>query len=718
LGLNLIAVAWSDFSWLLNILQVVIGLGLIIFVHELGHFLVAKACGVRCDKFYLGFDFGGLRLWSHRWGETEYGIGIFPLGGYVKMLGQEDNPAKLREELERAKAASQQGGAAAAGDSNAAKSGKANENAGETPLDAAALAEAEQSLYDPRSYLAKSVPQRMAIISAGVIMNVVFAIFTGAVAYWGGVFNLNCGVGSVTPGSAAWKTNFQVDDKILSVNDKPMRRFTDMQQTIFLDAVRTIPVEIQRPGVEKPFVVELTPSNTPIPTIGVTNPLMAQLDKTHPTLPGGPAWRAEPKLAPGDVVVAVNDQPVARYGEIRRQLGLNPDKPLRLTVERPAPKAGREAGTNAGAAAMERLTVEIAPQPMLELGLIMPMGEITAIRNDSIAAKLGIQPGDRIVKLDGEPVGDAVRFPEKIRRLAASHAKIKLTVLRKEANLDFEIPLEPFGGYEYPEVTGEMMSLPEIGIAFASPKGKIEAVVPGGPADRAKVTAAQTIATAKLILPEKETLKATDWGQEWLKMDVETMPIDFSKPRVAWPLVVYLLQSMPPGTTVELTFTDKQTATLQPIEAKDWFLASRGLHFEPAGTIVKAKSFSNALRLGVEETGDSMTAVFKFLRRIHDIPRKIGGPVTIFKQAYHYAAKGFSDFCIFLTLIGANLAVLNALPIPVLDGGHMVFLLYEGITRKPPNERIQLLLSYIGLLLLLALMIFATGLDVGLISRD
>ena len=87
------------------ILMVAVGLGFVIFVHELGHFVVAKLCGVKCEKFYLGFDIAGLKLWKFRWGETEYGIGILPLGGYVKMLGQEDNPAKLREEMERAKAA-------------------------------------------------------------------------------------------------------------------------------------------------------------------------------------------------------------------------------------------------------------------------------------------------------------------------------------------------------------------------------------------------------------------------------------------------------------------------------------------------------------------------------------------------------------------------------------------------------------------------------------
>ena len=91
------------------ILKVLVGLGFVIFVHELGHFSVAKLCGVKCEKFYLGFDIAGLKFFKYRWGETEYGIGILPLGGYVKMLGQEDNPAKLREEMERAKQKEEKG---------------------------------------------------------------------------------------------------------------------------------------------------------------------------------------------------------------------------------------------------------------------------------------------------------------------------------------------------------------------------------------------------------------------------------------------------------------------------------------------------------------------------------------------------------------------------------------------------------------------------------
>ena len=98
-----------------------LGLGLVIFLHELGHFAVAKWCNVFVERFSIGF---GPVFFSRKWGETEYALSLIPFGGYVKMLGQDDaDPSQLTN---------------------------------------------EEIAADPRSYVAKSVLQRMAIISAGV----------------------------------------------------------------------------------------------------------------------------------------------------------------------------------------------------------------------------------------------------------------------------------------------------------------------------------------------------------------------------------------------------------------------------------------------------------------------------------------------------------------------------------------------------------------------
>ena len=81
-----------------------------IFVHELGHFLVAKLCGVKCEKFYLGFDIGGLKFCKFRYGETEYGIGILPLGGYVK----DARPGRQSRQAARGDGAGEGGGSRSA----------------------------------------------------------------------------------------------------------------------------------------------------------------------------------------------------------------------------------------------------------------------------------------------------------------------------------------------------------------------------------------------------------------------------------------------------------------------------------------------------------------------------------------------------------------------------------------------------------------------------
>ena len=207
------------------ILKVAVGLGFVIFVHELGHFSVAKLCGVKCEKFYLGFDFFGLKFCKFRWGETEYGIGIFPLGGYVKMLGQEDNPAKLREEMERAK---RKTGRREEGETRRRESAAPRRGLQQLPLlklpvsRSPSLPSSCSPLYDPRSFLAKSVPKRMAIISAGVIMNLIFAFLMAVVAFGIGVKETPCVVGEVFPGGPAWQADLRPGDRILEIGGKKM----------------------------------------------------------------------------------------------------------------------------------------------------------------------------------------------------------------------------------------------------------------------------------------------------------------------------------------------------------------------------------------------------------------------------------------------------------------------------------------------------------------
>ncbi|MGB6045508.1 MAG: site-2 protease family protein, partial [Pirellulales bacterium] len=130
---------------------------------------------------------------------------------------------------------------------------------------------------------------------------------------------------------------------------------------------------------------------------------------------------------------------------------------------------------------------------------------------------------------------------------------------------------------------------------------------------------------------------------------------------------------------------------------------------------LRAESFSEALSWGAWETRYWMMAVFRFLDRLisGDVSWKmLGGPGTIAYAAGASAKEGPASLLIFLTLLSANLAVVNFLPIPVLDGGHMVFLLMEAVFRRPVSEKIVIPLTYAGLALILCLMAVVIGLDV------
>jgi regulator of sigma E protease len=154
-----------------NIAMVAIGLGLVIFFHELGHFAVAKWCDVKVERFSIGF---GPIIKSFKHGETEYALSWIPFGGYVKMLGQDDvDPSQLTS---------------------------------------------EEIALDPRSYSAKPVYQRMGIISAGVIMNIITGMLFFAFAFRLGVASTPCVVGAAIPGMPAWEAGIQPGDVITKIN--------------------------------------------------------------------------------------------------------------------------------------------------------------------------------------------------------------------------------------------------------------------------------------------------------------------------------------------------------------------------------------------------------------------------------------------------------------------------------------------------------------------
>jgi regulator of sigma E protease len=724
------AAGWLDPGLWVAVLEVAIALGLVIFVHELGHFAVAKLCGVKCEKFYLGFDIAGWKLCKFRWGETEYGIGILPLGGYVKMLGQEDNPARLREEIERAKQKQADGEAAQpspptptplpSGGARGERSGMA------TSADAEAAPPGGcPALFDPRSYLAQSVPRRMAIISAGVVMNLVFAFVVAVIAFELGVPQRPCRVGGVTPGQAAWQQDLRIGDEILRVDGKRIEKFRDMQEAVRLsDNVQEgIPMIVQRPGRDEPLTFTVTPDSSGLlPMIGIISPWTTALQKKGlPCTPGSAAAKAVSPFELGDEIVQINDQPIESHRQLHAYLALHRDDPIKVTVRR---LTGRQSDDFEPADAAKQITIDVAPNPIRGLGLVMKMGPISAVQVGSAAAEAGIKPGDKLVKIDLHPPadrrqppnfvppGDPLTLRERIRRRAGQW----IALLLEGDERPKYVRLGPADRYEEPLEDDSPVSVPELGIAYWV-LNQVDHAVEGAPNRAADVPAGAEIVGAKIVAPKEQTPSEQQLEQ---RSGVE---VKFDEEHRNWPLVLYTIQHLLPATEVKLEWVkgeEEGTTTLQPYAVGDWPNPDRGFLFQPLEFIQQGETLGESIRLAAKETIHASLLVYRTLQKLGTgqvSPKALGGPISIFIWLKLAAEQSLPELLITLTLLSANLAVLNFLPIPLLDGGHMVFLTWEAVRGRPADERVQLVLTYVGLILILALMIWVTGLDIKLIPR-
>jgi regulator of sigma E protease len=736
MGMCLVASVASLLALSAVIVKVGLGLGAVIFVHELGHFLVAKACGVRCDKFFIGFDIGGYKL-SHRWGETEYGIGILPLGGYVKMLGQDDDPAHIAEEMRKCQIAP--------------GSPDAKEIVGPS---------GEKYHVDRRSYLAKSVPQRMAIISAGVCMNVIFAFIFAVVAYGMGVSYMPCIVSETIPGSPAWKAGIDVGDEVVQIGGTVDPTFTQLRGGVTLgDLKNGLPCVIRRASDGKDVSLTLTPEQSHgLATVGIISPRSLILADGAPAFPGSPAAAAKlvdppaasvdgdaAKLQGGDQIVRVGEVGVTDYRGFAIEVARHPDKPLQITVKRFTKSAadGPDTEVNAAQRESKEFTFEVPVQTRRSCGLVMKMGPITAVQNGSPAAAAGLKAGDIIAAADGQSLTgsdagksawNADTLPELMRQAAVGGKTVALTVLRARQgeqagkpahengatppdNQDrerLEITVTPRVPNMFhsvlPPIDRTPMVAPALGIAY-SVDNEIVAVVPGGPAASTGIEAGDAITAAKFVLTKNEAALA----------GAEAVKLSDSEPN--WPMLIEAVQLLPAGTAIELTVKtgdEQHQETVTPVAVDTLFVSDRGFVLQPIERIRKAENFGQQLRYGWDETVEALTMVFRFITKIGtQVPlTALGGPITIATAAGYSAYEGLPKLLVFLTMLSANLAVINFLPIPLLDGGHMVFLAWEGLRGRPASEKFVVALHTVGFVFIISLMLFVIALDLHLLPRN
>lgn len=658
----------------INLITTALGLGLVIFFHELGHFAVAKWCGVYVERFSIGL---GPVIWGWKWGETEYALSAIPFGGYVKMLGQDDSdPSQMTN---------------------------------------------EEIAADPRSYSAKPVYQRMAIISAGVTMNLITAILFFAIAFYHGNTVLPPVIGEVRPGMPAWTAGIEPGDRIEKINGRKIDSFADISLNTALsdDNVR---LEGRRSDGKSTFDFTIAPFTSKThpditrPQVGLVPSRsleVVNLPKYDgPLAVEGTAWaKAEPAFEKGDQIIKIDGVDVKSFAEFQWQLARRTVPSSEIVVERTQGQ-GKDKQTH-------QQTIHVGADYFRTLGLRMDCGPIAALQDDSPAKKAGLKQGDKLLTVNGLKIGtdlDPLKLPNELVKWAGQ--EIELRVKRQKDGAGAEeftakiVPNDKPGWIEHPEKEGEPLSIPAIGIAFHLIP-KVVGIDPGSPAEKAGIKPEARVLAMSLVLAGNEPGDDLPNNRQY---NISLSNSNDPKAENNWTYAFWQMQELPRRSVILSVREGEEAKTyeLEPATDSEWMLPIVGLRMMVQMETQKADNVGEAFSMAWDHTRSSCLNIYLTLRSLINgrlSIKELHGPVGIASAAFYVASEGIVPLLLFLGFLSVNLAVLNFLPIPVLDGGHMVFLMWEGLTRRKPSEKVLAGATYAGLMFLLGLMVLVLYLD-------